>query len=141
MNPAIMASTTAATTGAGAAAAARQNMIVEEEEILTTHEDAQESNREMQYKIMRGNYSTPEKLEEMLREQSYYGWSLLEVFDAQRVRLKRPASEAEKDRDRDGNPFETHKPVRLGCAANTMVLLAVGSAFVACSLLLAVYAI
>lgn len=107
-------------------------MIVEEEEILTSYGDPEGHPADTQYKIMRGNYTTPEKLAEMLQEQSYYGWVLLEVFDGHRIRLKRPASEAEKDRERQGNPYETHKAVKLGgCAVNAIVfIVGIGSALV-----------
>ena len=60
-----------------------------------------------QFKIVRGSFRTAEQIQALQTEQVQYGWSLVEVFDEERVRFKRPASEAAKDSERFGNPFGT----------------------------------
>ena len=60
-----------------------------------------------QFKIVRGSFRTAEQIQALQAEQAQYGWSLVEVFDQERVRFKRPTSEASKDSERFGNPFDT----------------------------------
>jgi hypothetical protein len=122
-------------------AAGHIHALFEEEEILTGYDTSRRQTGDWQYKIMRGDYSTQEKLEQMLDEQSEYGWILLEVFDIRRVRLMRPASEVSKDPDRDGNPYQTHKPIKLaGCAVNALILLGIGSGLMLSAMMLVISA-
>ncbi len=53
-----------------------------------------------EFKIMRsatGAFKNLEVLEEMLAQETQAGWVLVEKFDDQRVRLKRPASDRRRD--------------------------------------------
>ncbi|MCR4316164.1 MAG: hypothetical protein NUW37_07440 [Planctomycetes bacterium] len=80
------------TSGAGAAAAAAQQAQLqnEEEEILTGY-NSQDLQGDFQFKIVRGDYRTAEKIRDMLSKQAAYGWQFLEKFDNTRIRLKRKA--------------------------------------------------
>jgi hypothetical protein len=74
--------------------AARLKMRHEEEEHRTpyTEEDLMQ---DVEFKIVRNElnlFEQPHLLAEVLREESQAGWQLVEKFDGNRVRLKRPAS-------------------------------------------------
>ena len=78
-----------------------------------------------QFKIVRGTFKTAQQVEAVQHEQAEYGWVLVEIFDQQRIRFKRPASEAGKDSYREGNPYATVSQASgPGCGA-TVILLAV----------------
>lgn len=79
--------------GAAAAAAAAERMRRREEEQMTgyTPKDLAEG---WEFKILRsqfGAFRKPERLRAILEEEKRGGWVLVEKFDDQRIRLKRPA--------------------------------------------------
>jgi hypothetical protein len=88
---------TVATSGSTAAIAAAQARQREEEEVRTPYTE-DELVADYEFKILRAvtsRFDKPETLREVLEEEARAGWTLLEKFDGQRLRLKRP-SEAKK---------------------------------------------
>ena len=97
----------AAVSGAAAAAAARRRR--EEEETMTsyTQTDLIEG---WEFKILRsvtGAFGKPDRLRQVLEEEARAGWVLVEKFDNQRVRLKRPASARAGDAGLGFDPYRT----------------------------------
>jgi hypothetical protein len=79
--------------GAATAAAAAERMRQEEEE-MTRYTDA-DLKDDWEFKIVRSNtasFKNPETLRQVCEEEARAGWVLLEKFDNQRLRFKRPAS-------------------------------------------------
>ena len=98
-------STESMSAAAGAAAAERLHQLRLEEETMTDY--AHKDLDGWQFKIVRGSFRTAEQIQALQAEQAQYGWSLVEVFDQERIRFKRPGSEAAKDSERFGNPYDT----------------------------------
>ena len=97
----------AAIAGAVAAAAARRER--KEEETMTGYTQA-DLNEGWEFKILRsatGAFGKPERLRQALEEEARAGWMLLEKFDNQRVRLKRPASARAGDATLGFDPYRT----------------------------------
>jgi hypothetical protein len=83
----------AGTAAAAAAAAAAAERLRQEEEEMTQY-SAKDLEDGWEFKILRSNFNTfrkPEKLRAILEEEKRGGWILVEKFDDQRIRLKRPA--------------------------------------------------
>ncbi len=81
------------TGAAAAAAAAAAEMQRQEEEEMTPY-SAKDLDEGWEFKILRSTYAAfrnPEKLRTVLEEEKRGGWTLVEKFDDQRIRLKRPA--------------------------------------------------
>src|SRR5260370_9344230 len=79
--------------GAAAAAAVAQQMREEEEE-MTKYTEA-ELQGSWEFKILRSNtaqFKNPDVLRQACEEEARAGWVLLEKFDNQRLRFKRPIS-------------------------------------------------
>jgi hypothetical protein len=77
--------------GAVAAAAARCRMMMEEEE--TTAYSADDLHDDWEFKIVRSNtrvFSRSSTLHRLLQEEALAGWTMVEKFDDQRIRFKRP---------------------------------------------------
>jgi hypothetical protein len=71
----------------------RRRGLQEEEEMTDYHRN--DLDQRWEFKILRSNYGTfrnPHTLGRVLQEESIAGWTLLEKFDNQRIRLKRPIS-------------------------------------------------
>lgn len=63
-----------------------------------------------EFKIIRsatGWFRNPELLRRVLDEESRAGWTLVEKFDDQRVRLKRPAAARGRDGSLGFDPYRT----------------------------------
>jgi hypothetical protein len=78
---------------AAAAAAAAAELQRQEEEEMTSY-STKDLAEGWEFKIVRSNFATfrkPEKLRAVLDEEKRGGWTLVEKFDDQRIRLKRPA--------------------------------------------------
>ena len=78
---------------AAAAAAAAAEMQRQEEEEMTPY-SPKDLDDGWEFKILRSNFAAfrnPEKLRAILEEEKRGGWILVEKFDDQRIRLKRPA--------------------------------------------------
>ncbi len=94
---------------AGAAAAAAAAQMRQEEEEMTGY-TSDDLGGEWEFKILRSNFATfgkPEKLREILDEEARSGWVLLEKFDDQRIRLKRPISARALDAKHELDPYRT----------------------------------
>ncbi len=119
MSTPVVVSTQAA--AARAAKLRRQH----EEDSLTPYSEA-DLEKDWQFKIVTGNFSTPALFKAVCEEQGRWGWVFVEKFDDQRVRFKRPASEAEKDAGRQGDPFKSQSTAAAGCAP-ALVFLCLGA--------------
>lgn len=95
---------------AAAAAAKRKRLEAEEEHMVTyTSQDLQE---DWEFKIVRsesGTFRKPEVLKKLCEEEARAGWVLVEKFDNQRVRFKRPRSARHRDAllPPDVDPYRT----------------------------------
>ena len=94
--------------GAAAAAAAEAERRREEEE-MTKYTDA-ELQGEWEFKIVRSNtaaFRKPEVLQRLCAEEAAAGWILVEKFDNQRLRFKRPACARSHDSALGFDPYRT----------------------------------
>ena len=89
--------------GAGAAAAvaaaARRRMEEEEEELMTPY-SREELEDDWEFKIIRsqtGVFGKQAVLQKLVEEEARAGWQLVEKFDDNRVRFKRPRSARQRD--------------------------------------------
>src|SRR4051812_49504338 len=95
---------------------------LEEEECMTGY-TPDETSGQWQFKIVRGTFKTAAQVEAVQQEQAEHGWVLVEVFDQNRIRFKRPAGEAAQDAYREGNPYATlSKASGPGCGAAVLLL-------------------
>jgi hypothetical protein len=103
MNPGIHAATTAAHQ-----AAKRQR---EEEEEMTNYTE-KDLSQDWEFKIVRsttGAFGKREKIEQVVADEAVAGWVLVEKFDDNRLRFKRPASAKRNDINLPAhiNPYRT----------------------------------
>src|SRR5262245_65345198 len=96
--------------GAAAAAAAAKRRAQGEEESMSgyTPGDLAEG---WEFKILRsapGSFRDPVKMRDALEQEGRAGWVLLEKFDNQRLRLKRPASAKAGDAGLGFDPYRTN---------------------------------
>ena len=108
-----------------AAAAAAAELRKREEEEMSPY-DTKELADGWEFKIVRSNFATfrnPEKLRAILEEENRGGWTLVEKFDDQRIRLKRPAGAklAQGDLEDGYDPYRTS--VGVSNAAFVLVLI------------------
>jgi hypothetical protein len=103
---------TVAATAAAVQQEKRRKLMEAEEENMTgyTHDDLA---GDWEFKIVRsdtGAFRRPEVLRELVEKEAQAGWILLEKFDDNRVRFKRPRSAQAKDayRPAEVNPYRTH---------------------------------
>jgi hypothetical protein len=128
--------------GAAAAAAEAERRRREEEEEMTKYTDA-DLQEGWEFKILRSNtaaFRKPEVFQKACAEEAAAGWVLVEKFDDQRLRFKRPISAREKDSSLDFDPYRT----QYGMAANTAIVAGctiVGILFVSFLLIAAVFGI
>jgi hypothetical protein len=114
--------------GAAAAAAAYAELQRQEEEEMTPY-SAKDLDDGWEFKILRSNFAafrSPEKLRAVLEEEKRGGWILVEKFDDQRIRLKRPAVGKVVQGDlADGyDPYRT----TVGTSQGVLILAALGGA-------------
>jgi hypothetical protein len=117
---------------AGAAAAAAVEMQRQEEEEMTPY-STKDLAEGWEFKILRSHFAAfrdPKKLRAVLDEEKRGGWTLVEKFDEQRIRLKRPAGTEVVEGDfADGyDPYRTTVGMSQGvlALAVTGVLISVG---------------
>jgi len=94
--------------GGRQAAAAKAKRQQEEEEMTAYSED--ELAKRWEYKIIRsgtGAFRHRDRLREALEEEAQAGWELVEKFDDQRVRLRRPVAARSNDHLLDFDPYRT----------------------------------
>jgi hypothetical protein len=83
---------------AAAAAAARQRMLEEEEQMTPYSPD--DLAHDWEFKIVRANtdvFGNPATFKRLVDDEARAGWQLVEKFDNQRVRFKRPLSARQGD--------------------------------------------
>lgn len=81
-----------------------------------------------EFKILRSNtnvFRNPENLRRYLEEEGRAGWVLVEKFDDNRIRLKRPASARKEDATLSFDPYRT----RVGLSDAGLVFLILGIVF------------
>ena len=95
----------------------------QEEEELTKYSDA-ELQGDWEFKILRSNlasFAKPEVLKQVCEEEARAGWVLLEKFDNQRLRFKRPVSARARDAGLDFDPYRT----QYGSSSGAIVAIAI----------------
>jgi hypothetical protein len=112
--------------GTGAAAAAAVAAMRRQEEEEMTPYTPKDMTEDWEFKILRSNFATfrnPEKLRAVLDEEKRGGWVLVEKFDDQRIRLKRPAGTKLVQGDfADGyDPYRTTVGVSQGFLVLTII--------------------
>jgi hypothetical protein len=110
---------------AAAAAAAARRRKEEESMAVYTPTDLADG---WEFKILRSAtrlFRDPARMRAALDEEARAGWTFLEKFDDQRLRLKRPASAKAGDSALDFDPYRTQigiSDVRLGLTIMVCVL-------------------
>ena len=106
--------------GAAAAAAAEaERQRREEEEDMTRYTDA-DLQGDWEFKIVRANtaaFKNPEVFRQVCAEEAMAGWNLVEKFDNQRLRFKRPVSARAGDMGLDFDPYRTQFGISAGSIA------------------------
>lgn len=121
---------TAGTMAALHALSAQQQAMWDEEEDRATYSD-EELMGDYEFKILRcavRAFGDPQRLRAVLAEEKQCGWILLEKFDDQRIRLKRPAEASRDDKRmlaRGIDPHRTSLPVGMNRAALIAIIVAV----------------
>jgi hypothetical protein len=108
---------------AAAAAAAEARRRQEEEEEMTRYTDA-DLQGEWEFKLVRSNTSAfrrPEVLRQVCDEEARAGWTLLEKFDNQRLRFKRPVSARAGDAGLGFDPYRSYYGISAGTLAATII--------------------
>jgi hypothetical protein len=116
-------STASAAAGAAAAAAVARARR-EEEESMTTYSRADLA-EDWEFKIVRsatGAFKNRHLLQQVVEEEARAGWVLVEKFDNQRLRFKRPASARAGDATRDFDPYRTTYGISEGKLAATIIV-------------------
>jgi hypothetical protein len=95
---------------AAAAAAAEQERLCREEEEELTPYSQHDLAEDWEFKILRsslGRFRNGRYLAEVLQSEARAGWTLVEKFDNNRIRLKRPARARDLDGKLDFDPYRT----------------------------------
>jgi hypothetical protein len=119
-----------AAAASAAAAEAERRRQQEEEEEMTNYSDA-DLQGGWEFKIVRSNtaaFRNPETLRQVCSEEAAAGWSLVEKFDNQRLRFKRPVSARDGDAGLTFDPYRTQYGMSQGALAG-VILACVGAAF------------
>ncbi len=88
----------------------------------------QDLSGDWELKILRsatGSFGNPKKLKKALDQEARAGWALVEKFDNQRIRLKRPASARSGDGALGFDPYRTYAGLSEVTFALTLVLVLV----------------
>lgn len=96
---AYMGGVVGATTAAAAAEEKRRQMLRAEEEDMTQYTQ-NDLKSDWEFKIVRSDsaaFRKPEVLDKLIEEQAQAGWVMLEKFDDNRVRFRRPHSARARD--------------------------------------------
>lgn len=112
--------------GAAAAAAAEAARRNEEEE-MTKYSDG-DLQGEWEFKILRSNFTgfrKPDMLRQACAEEAIAGWILLEKFDDQRLRFKRPISARANDSALEIDPYRTVYGAGGGAVVGVILLITV----------------
>jgi hypothetical protein len=112
--------------GAAAAAAAEAERQRQEEEEMTKYTDA-DLQGDWEFKIVRSNlasFKNPEVLQQVCAEEARAGWTLVEKFDNQRLRFKRPVSARAGDAGLEIDPYRTQYGTSSGAIVAVVVVCA-----------------
>ena len=123
---------TAALAVSNVVAAAEQRR---QEEEMATYTDA-DLQEDWEFKILRCNtaaFRKPEVLEKACQEEAVAGWTLVEKFDNQRLRFKRPLSAREHDSSLGFDPYR----ILYGMSNAAINVIAFGGTILAVSLITA----
>jgi hypothetical protein len=96
--------------GAAAAAAAAARRRAQEEEEMATYNPGDLADN-WEFKILRsmtGAFKDQARLNEVLEQERRAGWELVEKFDNNRIRLKRPAAARKSDQSLEFDPYRTY---------------------------------
>jgi len=121
--------------GAAAAAAAEKRRREHEEEEMSRYTDS-ELDGGWEFKILRSNtgaFGKPAVLRKVCDEEARAGWTLVEKFDNERLRFKRPASARAGDAALPFDPYRSH----YGIGTGAFVALILGAVFAAILVLVA----
>jgi hypothetical protein len=91
---------------------------------VMTHYSPQDLAEGWEFKILRGWFRKPEKLRAVLDEESRGGWVLVEKFDDNRIRLKRPAGAKVVEED-IASGYDPYRTTVAASQAGLFILLAV----------------
>ena len=133
MDAGVLAATVAGTvptiaTSAATAAAAAERRRRLEEETMTSYSQ-KELNEDWEFKILhtaKGAFKNPERLREVLDEESRAGWVLVEKFDNSRIRLKRSPDARRNDLHLGIDPWRSYVGQTSNQREAKIVLLIVG---------------
>ncbi len=120
MSGAVVASTAGA--GAAAAAARAARMREEEEQMTGYNKNDLDS---WEFKIVRSNtskFKDYKVVQKVCEEEAKAGWEMLEKFDDQRIRFKRPIEKRKNDQYLDIDPYRTN----IGISEGKLVLTILG---------------
>lgn len=123
--------------GAAAAAAARRRRAERTQEEQMTGYTESDLADGWEFKILRsatGAFKKPEVLRRILDEEGRAGWVMLEKFDSQRVRLKRPAAAKSGDSALGFDPYRTS----VGMSETRLTLIIIGCALGAAAIMIAI---
>lgn len=131
----------AAAGAAAAAAAAAAEMLRQEEEEMTEYADKNLRDG-WEFKILRANtaaFKDPQVLKRACEEEAQAGWVLVEKFDDQRLRFKRPASAKDRDSYLSYDAYRTQYGMSRNAFAGIIVGIMIGGSLlvVAVALLIA----
>ncbi len=118
---------------AAAAAAEEQRRRQEEEEEEMTNYSGADLQGDWEFKIVRANtraFANPDTFRQVCAEEAAAGWILVEKFDNQRLRFKRPIAARAGDAARAIDPYRTQYGMSPG-AVVIVVLVCVGAALAA----------
>lgn len=106
-------------------AAQVKKRALQEEEEMTRYTD-RELTEDWEFKIVRsatGAFSNPETVAQLRQQEALGGWQLVEKFDNNRMRFKRPAAAAKRDADLPDfyDPYRTQYGVSEGGLAAAIV--------------------
>lgn len=124
---------------AAAAAEAERQRQLEEEETMP-----QDVGEDWEFKILRSAtaaFRNPSHLREALEQEAQAGWTLLEKFDDQRLRLKRPTSARVHDADLSTDPYRTYYGVGQGTLAVWIIVGTLAGSFALVGLVIALVTI
>jgi len=106
-------------------AARMKKLAAQEEEEMTRYSD-RELAEDWEFKIVRsvtGAFGKPETVAQVREEEALAGWQLVEKFDNNRLRFKRPAAAAKRDAQLPDfyDPYRTQHGMSEGGLAATII--------------------
>ena len=109
---------------AAAAAAQQRRRMQEEEEKMTAY--SKEDLAGWEFKIVRANsrkFKTHQAVQQLCAEEARAGWEMVEKFDDQRIRFKRPVDKRSGDQYLDIDPYRT----QVGASEGQIVAIVLGA--------------